>query len=333
VYRFVRRNDDVLYVGKATSLKKRVASHFKSRGPSTERALELLTQVHDVQHTETASLLEAALLECDEIKRFEPPYNVQLRSNDRSAWFASRDLAEAAPTADAEHPLGPLPSERALSGLHALSLLSGGAAATPLLRARALGVPLDFLPPTAMFDEGFASFVEQRLGATAARPLQRVLSGARALWFARGRVEPDAEIAEELPPDSWDLARVRRRLERNLVQGGLVFRRARWLALLVDAAVAFREPGALVARVLVFSSGQLRERHELAQLALLTDIAAPPLRPRSERKRSFDAATYDRLRVLITELRRVHDSGGEVALRLGKRTLAGSQLSNLLRSI
>jgi DNA polymerase-3 subunit epsilon len=39
VYRFLRRNGDVLYVGKATSLKKRVAGHFKGRGPVTERGL------------------------------------------------------------------------------------------------------------------------------------------------------------------------------------------------------------------------------------------------------------------------------------------------------
>src|SRR5690606_2856179 len=47
VYRFERRSGEVLYVGKATSLKQRVAGHFKGRGPATERALELLSQVHE----------------------------------------------------------------------------------------------------------------------------------------------------------------------------------------------------------------------------------------------------------------------------------------------
>src|SRR5262249_17921469 len=69
VYGFLRRSGDVLYVGKAASLKKRVASHFARRGPATERGLELLTQVHDIRPTETASVVEAALLESDEIKR------------------------------------------------------------------------------------------------------------------------------------------------------------------------------------------------------------------------------------------------------------------------
>ncbi|HMJ13837.1 MAG TPA: GIY-YIG nuclease family protein, partial [Polyangiaceae bacterium] len=80
VYRFLRCNGDVLYVGKATSLRKRVASHFSGGARATERGLELLTQVHDVAYSESASVLEAALLESDEIKRIDPPYNVQLRS-------------------------------------------------------------------------------------------------------------------------------------------------------------------------------------------------------------------------------------------------------------
>src|SRR5262249_27241860 len=138
VYRFLRKNGDILYVGKATSLKKRVAGHFKGTGPATERGLELLSQVHDIVHTETASLLEAALLESDEIKRIDPPYNVQLRTGDRSAWFASRDLRDAATTPDSVHSVGPLPSERALSPLRALIALAEGVEATPRLRATAL---------------------------------------------------------------------------------------------------------------------------------------------------------------------------------------------------
>ena len=38
----------------------------------------MLTQVHTVDVTPTASVVEAALLETDEIKRLAPPYNVQL---------------------------------------------------------------------------------------------------------------------------------------------------------------------------------------------------------------------------------------------------------------
>jgi DNA polymerase III subunit epsilon len=333
VYRFVRSNGDVLYVGKATSLKKRVASHFKSRGPTTERALELLTQVHDVLHSETASLLEAALLESDEIKRLEPPYNVQLRSLNRSAWFASRDLREAVPLCDAAHPVGPLPSERALSGLAALSALAEGAPPTPALCAQVLAVPAAFLPDSALFQAGFSGFCQERLQVEGVNGLRRVLRAALALWLERRRGEPEAEAEVDSAPDSWDLARVRRRLDRNLVQSGLLFRRSRCLCLLADATVGFREPGATGARALVFCGGQVVERHQLVDLSGIAALPVPTLRPRAARGLSFDAATYDRLRVLLTELHRVREGGGELSLRVGKHTLAGTALAGLLRAV
>jgi DNA polymerase III subunit epsilon len=331
IYRFVRKNGDVVYVGKARSLKKRVAGHFKSRGPTTERGLELLSQVHDVQCTETASLLEAALLETDEIKRLDPPYNVQLRSGSRSAWFVSRDLEQSSATPDDVHRIGPLPSERALFGLGALIALAAGAAPTPGLMAGALAVPVPFLPERGLFDEGYRCFAADWLRGYEANPERRVRSGSRVLWLERGRAE--TESAEDAPPDEWDLARVRRRLERNLVQSGLLVRRARVLALIADADVAFREPGATEARALVISRGEVIDRSALPCVAALRDL--PLRRPRclGDRQSSFDAATYDRLRVLLTELRRIHDAGGEVAVRIGRHMLQGLAMARVMRTV
>ena len=333
VYRFLRRNGDVLYVGKATSLKKRVASHFKSRGPTNERALELLTQVHEVQHTETATLLEAALLETDEIKRLEPPYNVQLRALNRSAWFSDRDLREAAPGFDAVHPIGPLPSERALSGLGALVSLVAGAPPTPPVCAQALAVPSQFLPTPELFEHGFREFAREHLSSPAATASRRVLRASLALWLERGRSEPEVEASADLEPDTWDLARVRRRLERSLLQGGLLHRRASCLCWLVNSIVAFRDAGSDAPRALVFVDGQIVERLQLDEVAAIRQLAAPALRLRVQRANAFDAATYDRLRVLLTELHRVRESGGQVALRVGCHTLAGATLARLLRCV
>ena len=300
VYRFLRKSGDVIYVGKATSLKKRIAGHFKSKGPATERGLELLTQVHDIQHTETRSLLEAALLEADEIKRLDPPYNVQLRAYDRRAWFASRDLTDVVSTPDAEHPVGPLPSERAVSALTALTALLRGEAPTTKLRAAALAVPPAFAPEEALFVEGWRGFtaeIVERLGAAptvTARngagerglcahfdgpvgagqrpsPRLRVLRAARGLWLERGRAEPDAS-SEDAAPDLWDLRRVRRRLERNLVQAGLLIRRAHFLCLLTDASLAFREKDMASARLLVVSAAQIVASHDIDAVSEVTGL-------------------------------------------------------------
>jgi len=338
VYRFLRSNGDVLYVGKATSLKKRVASHFTARttianskapAATTERALELLTQVHDIAVTVTPSILEAALLESDEIKRIDPPYNVQLRRRERSAWFASLDLGGAAPAPDAVHRIGPLPSERSLLGLCALVALAGGRAPDPPLQACALAVPVAFLPPDELFAAGFLSFAAAHLGAPHPSARVRVDRGARALWLARGRAEPD--VQEEQAPDEWDHARVVRRLERTLTGGSLLVRRARWLSLLAHADVAFREPAMSAARAFALHGGSIVEPRELPSIGDLLTLPVRSVPPRAQRHAAFDAAVYDRMRVLATELQRVHEAGGELAVRIGSRLLSGARLAAVLR--
>lgn len=330
VYRFLRRSGDVIYVGKATSLKKRVASHFRSGGKPTERGLELLTQVHDVHFTETGSVLEAALLETDEIKRINPPYNLQLKLEDRRAWFSDRARLEVASAPDDAHPIGPLPSRRALSALPALALLASGTEPTPALQARVLAVPMPFLPAPELFAQGLAEFERDLLAGRVGTPVQRLLGVARSLWMSRRASEPEEEVERE---EEWDLARVRRRLERNLVQAGLLERRARWLCLLSECEVAFREKG--MPRPLAFTivRGELTQRRELSDFAELYTVSAHPLGPRRARQGGFDAARYDRLRVLATELARVQSEGGEVVLRLGRRAYGGARLAQLMRLV
>lgn len=331
VYRFLRRNGDVLYVGKATSLKARVSSHFKGRGPSSERVLELLTQVHTIDPTETASLLEAALLESDEIKRLDPPYNVQLRAGDRQAWFAAPDCAQAQSEPDDAHPIGPLPSQQALTPLFGLIGLADGRTTDARLRAMALCVPLSELPDDALFQEGWQAFARDHLAGGSCSVQRRVLSASRALFVLRGRTEP--ESAAEDPQGLWDLARVRRRLERALVHCGLLVRRARMLALLTDATVAFREPGAPCVRAVTIAGGRIETWCDLSDVTALAQLPQQAFPSRRQRQRAFDAATYDRLRVLLTELRRVQVEGGEVGLRLGRHTFGSERCNRLMQAL
>jgi len=330
VYRFVRKNDSVLYVGKAASLKKRIAGHFSSRGPSTERGLELLSQVHDVRYTETPSILEAALLETDEIKRIDPPYNVQLRTALRQAWFATRDFRKASALADAEHSIGPLPSEASLISLGAWRVLLDEQP-NPALCAMVLAVPTAALPPPDLFSEGFHSYVQEHFAHVPGTAAQRVTRVSRAIWLERGRNERDS-APEDAPPDHWDLARVRRRLERSLVNGGLVLRRARLLRLLADCTLGYRERGMTQARALVIARTEIVERIDLA-LEDLPNLPARRSLSSSERRRCFDAASYDRLRVLVTEIRRVEQEGGQLALRIGHHYWAHAAVLSLLQSV
>ncbi|MFT4023137.1 MAG: GIY-YIG nuclease family protein [Flavihumibacter sp.] len=74
VYYFENQKKEVVYVGKAISLKKRVRSHF-SNNDGSRRKQELLRQVHNIRFTTCCSELMALILESQEIKRLWPVFN------------------------------------------------------------------------------------------------------------------------------------------------------------------------------------------------------------------------------------------------------------------
>jgi DNA polymerase III subunit epsilon len=97
----------ILYVGKATSLRDRVNSYFRGKKGRDTKKLEMLTQVSDLDFVETGSALEAALLESDEIKRLDPPYNISLKTGNRNLIYYSKDFLASSSVQDDAHPLGP----------------------------------------------------------------------------------------------------------------------------------------------------------------------------------------------------------------------------------
>ena len=330
VYRFLRSNGDVLYVGKAASLKQRVSSHFTKQRGATERALEMLTQVSEIAFTATSTALEAALLETQTIKRLNPPYNVQLVQGERGVWFSAADFATAAAEPSDQHRFGPLSSRYSVRALGALLQLLRGEPVTASLRATSVGAPLRFGPDEVAFNDGWKIFSERHLSTTAsfASARRKTLHIARQL-LSLSPEEP--ETSDDDAPKVWDGARVCRHLERAVGQAYQVLRRASWLCLLANSSVAYREPGENTGRYLVLSNAELTEQGELS---LSTTLAAPERRGRLDTQRAFDAARYDSLRILSTELKRILRDGGEVKIRLSqRRILAGASLSQLLRLV
>ncbi len=80
VYLFKGPKGKILYVGKARSLKKRVASYF-TRGPESSKTDALLRAFNDVETIVTNTELEALLLENTLIKKHRPRYNICLRDD------------------------------------------------------------------------------------------------------------------------------------------------------------------------------------------------------------------------------------------------------------
>ena len=80
VYRMLDDKGEVLYVGKAKSLKKRLPAYTKPAGLSA-RLQRLVALTHGLEVVTTASDVEALLLECNMIKRHRPPFNIVLRDD------------------------------------------------------------------------------------------------------------------------------------------------------------------------------------------------------------------------------------------------------------
>jgi DNA polymerase III epsilon subunit-like protein len=318
VYRFLRSNGDVLYVGKAASLKKRVASHFLSRA-SKQQAPEMLTQVADIRVTHTASALEAALLEHATISELQPPYNVQLTSSDPRVWYSDSSFVSAKEVPDESHTIGPLASEFSLRPLAALIALVSRAAITPALRSQAVGVSDLWTPDEQVFAAGFAGLVAKHSALSAGLPSARqaVLNLAQQLLLegapAKGEDET-LESAADATPHGWTPERVLRHIERAAAQAYQAYRRARWLLLLHDRDILFREPTSSQTRYLRLRNGELAEAGDVS-----AELLRAPQHARNARspcwQAHFDRTKYDRLRVLTTELKRVYRAGGSVSVR------------------
>lgn len=83
VYLFYNHKKELIYVGKATSLKNRVRSYFSK--PKTFRPIEVMMhQVAEIKWKETDSVLEALILEANYIKKFRPKYNI--KEKDDKSW-------------------------------------------------------------------------------------------------------------------------------------------------------------------------------------------------------------------------------------------------------
>jgi excinuclease ABC subunit C len=81
VYRMLNAANDVLYVGKAKNVKKRLSSYARLNAPQPARILRMIAATASVEIVSTATETEALLLEANLIKQLRPRFNVQLRDD------------------------------------------------------------------------------------------------------------------------------------------------------------------------------------------------------------------------------------------------------------
>src|SRR5436309_14986611 len=88
VYRFRDAGGDVLYIGKAKSLRSRVRSYFQATQDGRAQIQQLPERVQDIEVILTGTEVEALHLEQNLVKRHRPPFNVRLRDDKSFPYIA-----------------------------------------------------------------------------------------------------------------------------------------------------------------------------------------------------------------------------------------------------
>lgn len=81
VYQMLDAEGTVIYVGKAKSLRKRIASYFRTAGERSPKTRAMVAQIAAIRVAATETEAEALLLEANLIKRHRPRYNILLRDD------------------------------------------------------------------------------------------------------------------------------------------------------------------------------------------------------------------------------------------------------------
>jgi len=329
IYRMLSRSNIVLYVGKATSLKQRVNSYFRGQTGKECKTKELLSQVYDLDVTVCSTPLEAALLETDEIKRLDPPYNRALKRRHRSLMFYSRDLASSSAIQDSLHLLGPFASSRVLEPIIKLDAS---------LKLKTFDQKIFYHEiPQVILSEGFEIFcINEGIERETISNARSLL--ALGLWLYRKEMkrqqeEEKLELANlllgltETETDSDQLERdepsqntapsseeISQKYERLLRYIARSYLRSKVMTRILDCQVSLVHKQRAIE--LIISRGKIDRRQD----SLDDSMSATGLSVSSSELpwQGLDLDTYDRMSVLLGELAR----NNEITLHIRQRKSA-----------
>lgn len=288
VYRMLSKNGEILYVGKATSLRDRVNSYFRGMRGREKRKLEMMTQAWKIEVTECESALEAALLESDEIKKHNPPYNVALKVGNQALVYYSRDFSSKSELLTDEHFVGPFRRWSAIDEL--LTICRYRRDGDPR------GVFYDLLSPSEISD-GLHEFARRWPEAKPSLTIRRQLAlGFKILRKNRSAVEAvEEELSLETEDESETLSpeEVAGKFERAYMRAAYALLRSRRMTRLLNCEVRWHEAKAW--RSIKVAGGKICSERELTQHTPFSTKAWQEL----------GMIDYDRMSVLDTALQKV----------------------------
>ena len=89
-YIYYDKNGEIIYVGKAKNLKRRVYSYFHKQHDSVKTNV-LVSQIEKLEYIITDSEVEALILESHLIKKHKPKYNILLKDDKKYPYFLITD--------------------------------------------------------------------------------------------------------------------------------------------------------------------------------------------------------------------------------------------------
>lgn len=81
VYKFMNAEREIIYIGKAKSLKNRVSSYFTKQGQMSRKTQRLVSEIRELEYVVVNSEFDALLLENNLIKENQPKYNILLKDD------------------------------------------------------------------------------------------------------------------------------------------------------------------------------------------------------------------------------------------------------------
>jgi excinuclease ABC subunit C len=91
VYQYFDSEQQIIYIGKAKNLKKRVSSYFHKEKFDSGKVAVLVRKIAEIRHIVVESELDALLLENNLIKQYQPKYNIQMKDDKTFPWLCIKN--------------------------------------------------------------------------------------------------------------------------------------------------------------------------------------------------------------------------------------------------